>query len=221
VTLGCSPTPPAAPDSGGSIDAAPTDGGGEDAGLEDASAGPDTSTGDAAAADASTPIDGGTGLCLDYEAAIAGGLGSTIADAVQACARGACLSCALAGGTGTMCGEGGTMRSCVLDCIATNDFGECSGGTCDAGETCDGVCRNDAVTAVNEAITGGDLDQGCAGCFAGITDCIVANSCAPRCLAPGCSCDECQCDNECPAEFVGCSGLAPYLDCAMVAAMCS
>ncbi len=223
---GCNPAP-TTPDAAVTIDTGATDAGldsgGTDSGASD-SGGTDAGE-DSAIADAGAdvgPVDGGTGLCIAYGATLGGGLGRTIGDAVAACGRGTCVSCALAGGTGASCGDGGTMTSCVLDCIEANEFGSCAAGTCDAGETCDGtVCRNDAATAVNAALLAGDVDLACTSCFAGISQCVVANDCALDCLAGGCACDTCQCDNDCPADYDTCSGLGPYLDCAMVASMCT
>lgn len=152
------------------------------------------------------------------------GLGRTIGEAISICGRGACLNCALDRGTGPDCGDGMTMTSCIMDCWEANNFGACDAGNpCDDGFTCDeamSLCRNDAITAVNDAVDAGDVDVDCLGCYTGITECIARGNCSLSCASAGCPCDSCQCGRDCPATFAACSGLPPHLDCAAVATMC-
>lgn len=202
----------AAPDpDAGMMDAGTTDAGGADAG-----------------ADAGSVIDAGPvfDYCVPYATTLSsegGGLGGTIGQAVGVCGRGACLNCALDRGVGPDCGPGETMASCIADCFERNNFGACdAAGACDPGFSCDGtnLCRHDAITAVNDAVDGGDIDLDCLGCYTAITECIAVGNCSLMCASAGCGCDTCQCGRDCPAAFAACSGLPPHLDCAEVAAMC-
>jgi hypothetical protein len=171
-------------------------------------------------ADAPAP----TAACVAFASELAAGLSTSLGTAVNECGRGACISCALASGRGTACGTGGTLASCIVDCIETNDAGACEDGACSAaGTTCDtasGRCRSDAASAVRDAITAGTLDLACTGCFAAIADCIASEGCLTSCAAGGCACDRCQCDAGCDVAFTTCSGLPAYLDCEEVTTTC-
>lgn len=153
--------------------------------------------------------------CTAFIDDLEAGLAETIGDAVGACGRSECAGCALGGGQGAACGPGGTMTSCVNDCLEENDFGSCATLDCGTGEICDDddICRHEAVTAMQAALAAGDVDVACVGCYVGITACTVDEGCTNACLAAGAACDNCQCEEGCPAAFAACSGLPPFLEC--------
>lgn len=140
--------------------------------------------------------------CVAFAAGLGGGLLPTIGTAVTECGRGACITCGLGGGSGEACGEGGTMTSCILDCLQDTD------------------APSTAKAAVQAAIAADEVDLACLGCSAAITQCVVDNGCAIIC-ATGDTCEgdadddgcyECQCAADCPDDFGACSGLASIFD---------
>jgi hypothetical protein len=205
---------------------------GVDAGMRDAGhdAGP-FDAGRDAGRDAG-PFDAGpNGVCIPYVFDLMAppdggrGLGETIAAAVGQCVRAACVDCAIAGGYGEAC-NGGTLTTCVLACVESNDLGECPAAGCPMGQSCDtsvtpSVCRSEDVTTVTDAIAAGSVDLECTTCFVQIAQCIAQNACTVRCVdSSSCDCGLCMCNAGCLSSFSYCSGLPPFRDCAEIRATC-
>ena len=95
------------------------------------------------------------------------------------------------------------LTSCVLECIALS-------------------AEDATMPPIHDAVIDSGLSEDCAGCFAGITACILGNNCAGACLADSdsCACHECSCGltdtdlgRDCANEFALCTGVDPYIDC--------
>jgi hypothetical protein len=209
------------------VDAPPGDDAGVDAAEPVDAELPDGESPDAAIDDAAIDdaTDAPSGACVPYATALETELAAALGAAIERCTRDDCLACALAGGSGATCGAGGTLSSCILECIADDDTGACSAGGCaDPTAQCDtssGRCVVLSARAVNMALAAGDIDLACANCYVQVSECLVTESCALSCASPGCACDRCACDHGCPDAFTACSGLPAVPDCTEIPTTCT
>jgi hypothetical protein len=195
-------------DTGGGGDMAGDTGMGDmagDTGMGDMSMG-DMSMGDMSMGDAVEDAVAAIDLCVnDTDTPLVGGedgtMRSALGVAVPVCARVSCLACA----SNPEC----DLPACVSTCIADYE---------------DGDQEDPDVDAAIQAVRDSGLTDGCMGCYAGITACVVrgggvvAGGCAfgaPGCAVDNgtCACLECQCEAGCGETFTECSGLPTYLDC--------